>query len=95
VPQIGESANGVQETSKRGGTRLIFLFQIGVFTSFNCGFVTTQDISIIWVRQIGESANGVRETSKLGGTRLIFLFQIGVFTSFNCGFVTTQDISII
>jgi hypothetical protein len=74
VPQIGESANGDWETSKLGGTRLVFLFQIGVFTSFNCGLVTTQDISIIWVPQIGESANGVRETSKLGGTRFIFLF---------------------
>jgi hypothetical protein len=89
VRQIGESANGNWETSKLGGTRFIFLFQIGVFTSFNCGFVTTQDILIIWVPQIGKCANGVQETSKRCGTRLIFLFQIGVFTSFNCGLVTT------
>jgi hypothetical protein len=79
VPQIGEFANGVRETSKLGEIGLIFLFQIGVFTSFNCGLVTTQNISIIWVPQIGKCANGVQETSKRGGTRLIFLFQIGVF----------------
>jgi hypothetical protein len=79
VQQIGEFANGVWETSKLGAIRLIFLFQIGVFTSFNCGLVTTQNILIIWVQQIGESANGIWETSKLGGTRLIFLFLIGVF----------------
>jgi len=42
--------------------------KLGVFTLFNCGLVTTQDISIMGVPQIGESANGVRETSKLGGT---------------------------
>jgi hypothetical protein len=80
VRQIGKSANGVWETSKLGGTGLIPLFQIGVFTLFNCELVTTQDISIAEVPQIGESANGVRETSKLGGTGLILLFRVGVFT---------------
>jgi hypothetical protein len=80
VPQIGEFANGVRETSKLGGTRLILLFPIGVFTLFNCAFVTTQNISIIVLSQIGEFASGVRETSKLGETGLISLFPIGVFT---------------
>jgi hypothetical protein len=47
VPQIGEIASGIWETSKLGGTRLISLFPIGVFTLFNCGLVTTQDISIV------------------------------------------------
>jgi len=42
--------------------------KLGVFTLFNCGLVTTQDISIMGVPQIGESTNGVQETSKLGGT---------------------------
>jgi hypothetical protein len=70
------------------------LFQFGKFTLFNCGFVTTQDISINWVPQIGEFASGVRETSKLVGTELILLFQFGKFTLFNCALVTTQDISI-
>jgi hypothetical protein len=32
VRQIGESTNGVRETSKLGGTALIWLFPIGVFT---------------------------------------------------------------
>jgi len=32
VPQIGEIASGIWETSKLGGTRLISLFPIGVFT---------------------------------------------------------------
>ncbi len=80
MSQIGESANGVRETSKLRGTGLIPLFQIKVFTLFNCELVTTQDISIAKVPQIGESANGVQETSKLGGTGLIPLFQVGVFT---------------
>jgi len=71
VPEIGEFASGVQKTSKLGGTGLIFLFRIGVFTLFNCGLVTTQDISFARVFQIGESTNDVRETSKLGGTGLI------------------------
>jgi len=71
VPQIGEIASGVRETSKLGGTRLIWLFPIGVFTQFNCALVTTQDIPIVGVPQIGEIASGVRETSKLGGTRLV------------------------
>jgi hypothetical protein len=79
VPQIGEIASGVRETSKLGGTRLK-LFPIGVFTVFNCALVTTQDISIDFVQEIGEFANGVRETSKLGRIRLIWLFSIGVFT---------------
>jgi hypothetical protein len=80
VRQIGEFANGVRKTSKLGGTELIQLFRVGVFTLFNCELVTTQDISIIWVPQIGKFANGVRETSKLGGIGLISLFQVGVFT---------------
>jgi hypothetical protein len=50
-----------------------------VFTLFNCGLVTTQNILIIWVPQIGEFANGVRETSKLGGLEFIQLFQVEVF----------------
>jgi hypothetical protein len=32
VPQIREFANGVRETSKLGGTELILLFQVEVFT---------------------------------------------------------------
>jgi hypothetical protein len=32
VPQIGEFANAIQETSKLGGTTLISMFQVGVFT---------------------------------------------------------------
>jgi hypothetical protein len=80
VQEIRESTNGVRETSKLGGTRLILLFPIAVFTLFNCGVVTSQDISIVGVPQIRESTSGVRETSKLGGTRLILLFPIGVFT---------------
>jgi hypothetical protein len=67
VPQIGEFANGVRETSKLGGRGLILLFPIGVFIRFNCAFVTTQDISIIQMPQIGEFASGIRETSKLDG----------------------------
>jgi hypothetical protein len=66
-----------------------------VFTSFNYGLVTTQDISIVQLPQIGKFASGIWETSKLGGTRFIWLFPVGVFTSFNCGLVTTQDISIV
>jgi hypothetical protein len=80
VPQIGEFANGVRESSKLGETRLIWLFRIGVFTLFNCGLVTTQNTYIVRVQEIGKFASGVRETSKLGGTGLIFLFRIGVFT---------------
>jgi hypothetical protein len=79
VPHIGEFANGVRQTSKLG-TGLISLFPIGVFTLFNYGFVTTQDISIARVPQIAEFANGFREASKLGGIGLISLFPIGVFT---------------
>jgi hypothetical protein len=56
------------------------LFPIGVFTLFNCGLVTTQDISIAKVPQIGEFANGVWETSKLVGIGFIKVFPIGVFT---------------
>jgi hypothetical protein len=67
VLQIGESAIKVGETSKIGGTRLISLFRVGVFTLFNCGLVTTQYISIWGVFQIGESANEVWEILKLGG----------------------------
>jgi hypothetical protein len=80
VPQIGEFANGVWKTSKHGGTRFISLFSIGVFTSFNCGLVTTQDISIVRVPQIEKSTYGIWKTSKLGGTGLFSLFPIGVFT---------------
>jgi len=32
VQEIGEFANGVWETSKLGGTELMGLFRIGVFT---------------------------------------------------------------
>jgi hypothetical protein len=46
VPQIGKSTNGVQKTSKLGGTIFIRLFQVAVFTLFNCELVTTQDILI-------------------------------------------------
>jgi len=74
VPQIGESANGVREVSKLGGSGVIQVFRVGVFTLFNCGLVTTQDVWIVAVPQIGKSANGVRETSELGGTRLIRVF---------------------
>jgi hypothetical protein len=71
VPQIGEFSSGVRETSNLGGTGLIQLFPIGVFTLFNCALVTTPHISIIRVPEIGEFASGVRETSNLGGTGLI------------------------
>jgi hypothetical protein len=59
-----------------------------VFTLFNYGLVTTQDIYIVGVQEIGEFASGVRETSKFGGTGLIWLFRIGVFTRLNYGLVT-------
>jgi hypothetical protein len=39
MPQIGEFANVVWETSKFGGTRFIWLFSVWVFTSFKCGLV--------------------------------------------------------
>jgi hypothetical protein len=78
MPQIGESTNGIQETLKFNGTSVILLFHLGVFTSFSCGLVTTQDISIIPMPQIGESTNGVQETPKLNGTSFILLFPIGV-----------------
>ncbi len=68
------------------------MLQVGVFTLFNCGLVTTQDILFAGVLQIGESPPKAGETSKLGGTLLISLFPVGVFTLFNCGLVTTQDI---
>jgi hypothetical protein len=71
LPQVAEFASGVWETSKLNGTKLIWLFAIGVFTLFNCGLVTTRMISTTQLLQIGEFASGVRETSKLGGTRLI------------------------
>jgi hypothetical protein len=80
VRQIGESTNGIRETSKLGETKLILLFPIGVFTLFNCELVTTQNISIEMVQQIGESTNGIQEISKLGETGVISLFPIGVFT---------------
>jgi hypothetical protein len=47
------------------------MFRVGVFTSFNCGLGTTQNISIVLVPEIGEFASGIQETSKLGGTGLI------------------------
>jgi hypothetical protein len=53
---------------------------IKVFTLFNYGLVTTQEISIMGVLQIKEFASEVRENSKLGGTGLIWLFGVGVFT---------------
>jgi len=80
VLEIGEFASGVRETSKLGGTRLISMFRVGVFTLFNCGLDTTQNILIALLPEIEEFASGVRETSKLGGTGLIVLFRIGVFT---------------
>ncbi len=70
------------------------MFPIGVFTSFNCELVTTQNIFIVGVQQIDESIDGVRETSKLGEIPLISYFPIGVFTWFNCELVTIQDILI-
>jgi hypothetical protein len=73
VPQIGEFDSGIQETSKVGGTRLIWFFQVGVFTLFNCALVTTQDISIVEVPKIRKSPSGAQETSRLGGIRLIWL----------------------
>jgi hypothetical protein len=94
VRQIDESTDEVRETSKLDGTGLIRMFPIGVFAWFNCGLVTTQDISIREVQQIDESIDGVRETSKLGETGLIKMFPIGVFTWFNCGLVRTLTISI-
>jgi hypothetical protein len=39
VPQIGEFANVVREISKLDGTGFIWLFRVGVFTSFKCGLV--------------------------------------------------------
>ncbi len=80
MQKIRKFASGVRETSKLGGTGLILMFRIGVFTLFNCGLVTTQDIYIVGVQESGEFANGVRETSKLGGTEFRGLFRIGVFT---------------
>jgi hypothetical protein len=71
VPQIEKFASGVRDTSKLGGTGFIRMFRVGVFTRFNCGLGTTQNISIEEVQEIGEFASGVRETSKLGGIRLI------------------------
>jgi hypothetical protein len=68
VLQLEEFANGIREILKLGATGLVSLLQVGVFTLFNCGFLTTQDVSIISVPQIGKSPSGGRETSKLGGT---------------------------
>jgi hypothetical protein len=59
VREIGEFASGVRESSKLGGIGVIKMFRVGVFTSFNCGLGTTQNISIVGVPQIGEFANGV------------------------------------
>jgi len=39
MPKIGEFVSGVRETSKLGGTLLIWLFQVGLFTWFNYGLV--------------------------------------------------------
>ncbi len=60
--QIGESTNGVRETSKLGGTGLIWLFPVGLFTLFNCGLVTIQDNPMMRMPQIGEIASGIRKT---------------------------------
>jgi hypothetical protein len=46
VFQIEKSGIEVRETSKLGGTKFISLFRVAEFTSFNCGLVTTQHISI-------------------------------------------------
>jgi hypothetical protein len=71
VPQIGEFASGVGETSKLGELGFISMFRVAMFTSFNCGLVKATNISIIEVPQIGEFASGVGETSKLGGAAYI------------------------
>jgi hypothetical protein len=71
VPQIGESATRVRETSKLSEIGLTWLFQVEVFTGFNCELVTTQGICIASMLQIEKSTNGVWETSKLGVPRLI------------------------
>jgi hypothetical protein len=63
MPQIGKFASGIRETSKLGGIGFIWLFRVGVFTGFNCGLVTTQDISIVRMPQIGKFASGIQETS--------------------------------
>jgi hypothetical protein len=47
VLKIGEFANGGRETSKLGGIGLLWLFLVGVFTLFNFGLVTTQEILIM------------------------------------------------
>jgi hypothetical protein len=57
------------------------LFRVAVFTWFNCGLATTQEISITGVFQIGEFASKLWETSKLGGAGFISLFQVAMFTA--------------
>jgi hypothetical protein len=79
---------------KVGGPGLVWFSRVRVFTWFNSGLVTTQNVLITGVPQIKESISGDWETSKLGGIGLNRLFRVGVFTWFNCAFVTTQDISI-
>jgi hypothetical protein len=71
VPQIGEFASRVGETSKLGGAGFISLFGVAMFTRFNCGLVKVANISVMGVPQIGEFANTVGETSKLGGAAFI------------------------
>jgi hypothetical protein len=66
MPQIGEFANVIHETSMFGVTPFISFLAVGVFTLFNCGLITTQDISIILMPQIGNSPTRIRETSKFG-----------------------------
>jgi hypothetical protein len=74
VPQIGEFASRVGETSKLGGFGFISMFQVAMFTSFNCGLVKVANISIIGVPQIGEFASRVGETSKLSEAEFICMF---------------------
>jgi hypothetical protein len=56
------------------------LFQVAMFTWFNCGLVKAVNTSIMGVQQIGEFTNRVGETSKLGWAGFISLFRGVVFT---------------
>jgi hypothetical protein len=80
VQQIGEFASRVGETSKLGGAGFISMFQVTMFTSFNCALVKATNISIMGVPQIGEFARRVGETSKLGGAGFISMFRVAMFT---------------
>jgi hypothetical protein len=73
VPQIGEFASRIREITKLGGVGFILLFQVALFTLFNCELVKPRNISIIQMSQIGKFANEVRETTKFGGVGFIFL----------------------